>query len=210
MMHCGGLGLVGEMCLIGRQDRCWADGSVCLARGAVEKSSLSPGTPGNRRETRIFSGLVGSGATRQTEGDFNAPASTSWRGFGGRPPGRSTPPVTMSNAPAAKLAWRVIRSMVRAGRRGDKVLLAPPVGGAARARSSSRPVPTADMKTMCSMPALAATSKGVPHRCTSEGRRPPCSHRRRQPTPTPGLLPKSYGCSTTGRHPSTHTSASSC
>jgi len=40
----------------------------------------------------------------QAEGDFSA-ASTSRRGLGGRPPSRSTSPVTMSNAPAAKLAW---------------------------------------------------------------------------------------------------------
>src|SRR6266404_252145 len=36
---------------------------------------------------------------------FSAPASTSRRCLGGRPPRRSTSPVTMSNAPAAKLAW---------------------------------------------------------------------------------------------------------
>src|ERR1700730_18000392 len=44
----------------------------------------------------------------QPERDFSVPASTSRRGFGGRPPRRSTLPVTMSTAPAAKLAWMLI------------------------------------------------------------------------------------------------------
>src|SRR5467141_3224286 len=47
---------------------------------------------------------IGSGTSLQ-EGDFSAPDTTSRRGLGGRPARRSTSPVTISNAPAAKLAW---------------------------------------------------------------------------------------------------------
>src|SRR6266436_3725399 len=56
----------------------------------------------NRADTRQE---IRTGASLQAEGDFSAPASTWRRGLGGRPPSRSTSPVTMSNAPAAKLAW---------------------------------------------------------------------------------------------------------
>ena len=47
-------------------------------------------------------------------------------------PRRSTSPVRMSNAPPAKLAIEVHTQDGPGRRRGDKMLLAPPVGGAAR------------------------------------------------------------------------------
>jgi hypothetical protein len=56
----------------------------------------------------------------QAEGDFSAATSTSRRGFGGRPPSRSTSPVTMSNAPAAKLAWMPV-TMLMAPRRQPRL-----------------------------------------------------------------------------------------
>jgi hypothetical protein len=59
---------------------------------------------------------IGSAPGLQAEGDFSAPASASWRGFGGRPPRRSTSPVTMSNAPAAKFAW-MLTTVLTAPRR---------------------------------------------------------------------------------------------
>jgi pimeloyl-ACP methyl ester carboxylesterase len=72
---------------------------------------------------------------------FSAPASTSRRGLGGRPPRRSTSPVRMSNAPAAKLAW--IPTTVLIGRvDGRDVLRAAPSGFLIDGRNDEQTIET--------------------------------------------------------------------
>src|SRR6266702_1050036 len=81
--------------------------------------SISPNTSWRLRSNKVDAvwGMIFSRVSLQAEGDLSAAASTSRSRLGGRPPSRSTSPVTMSNTPAAKLTWMpVTMSTAPAGR----------------------------------------------------------------------------------------------
>ena len=123
---------------------------------ASDRSVCRPANCQSRQE-------IGSGTSPQAEGDFSVPASTSRRGLGGRPARRSTSPVTISNAPAARLAWMLMTVLTAPAGRPACVNPARSCSSVTTRNASGRPVISAMRPARCA-PDKRSGPVGVLHR----------------------------------------------